>query len=155
MLLGHYRQFLLDSPLGVAGICLAGFDAELETLPLRFGTGEADLLLAWVGAASGGCVAIAVRPLADGTRAAELKRLWVEPQFRGAGLGRALIKHAVEWSAQHACAAVVLDTIKEVMPEAGALYVSMGFAEIERYNDNHTSGIRFYRLDVGGGQVAT
>ena len=35
-----------------------------------------------------GCVAITRRVLKDGMDAAEMKRLWVEPRFRGHGLGR-------------------------------------------------------------------
>ncbi len=130
-LLGNYRQFLADSPLGAAGICLAGYDAEMKDLPGRFASDEADLLLGWVENEVGGCAAIGAKLLPDGTHAAEMKRLWVEPRFRGLGLGRGLIGSAVEWARAHGCTAVVLDTVEEAMPEARALYLSIGFEEIE------------------------
>jgi hypothetical protein len=40
----------------------------------------------------------------------------------------------------------VLDTVQEAMPEAAALYQSLGFEEIGRFNDNAVPGVRFYRL---------
>ena len=63
----------------------------------------------------------------DGTRAAELKRLWVEPPFRGFGLGRGLVMAAVDWARTRGFRALVLDTVNEAMPEASALYQSHGF----------------------------
>jgi hypothetical protein len=44
--------------------------------------------------------------------------------------------------------AVVLDTAIEAMPEAATLYLSLGFGEIGRFNDNPVSGIRFYMLKL-------
>jgi ribosomal protein S18 acetylase RimI-like enzyme len=47
---------------------------------------------------------------------------------------------------------LVLDTVNEAMPEASALYRSLGFEETERFNDNPISGVRFYTLKLTGDQ---
>jgi ribosomal protein S18 acetylase RimI-like enzyme len=145
-LLTNYGQYLAASPGGAAGICLTGYDAELRGLPGKYLQKEADLLVARVHGEGAGCVAIAQRVLTDGTRSAEMKRLWIEPRFRGRGLGRAMVVRAIEWAREHACGAVVLDTVDEAMPEAAALYRSLGFEETLRFNDNPVPGLRFYKL---------
>jgi ribosomal protein S18 acetylase RimI-like enzyme len=131
-LLKNYGQFLA---------CRIGHEVEMGALP-------ANLLLARAGKVAAGCVAIAERRLEDGRLAAEMKRLWVEPAFRGHGLGRTLIDAAIQWARSHQCAAVVLDTVQEAMPEAVALYQSVGFSETSRFNDNPIAGVRFYILEL-------
>jgi GNAT superfamily N-acetyltransferase len=96
-LLANYGRFLTASPVGAAGLCLIGYDAELSSLPGKYANKEADLLLARVKGEGAGCVAITERTLDDGMRAAEMKRLWVEPRFRGYGVGRGLVRAAMDW----------------------------------------------------------
>jgi putative acetyltransferase len=143
VLLAHYGEFLTAS-----GVCLIGYEAELQALPGKYAGKEADLLLARVQGEGAGCVAITRRTLKDSTLAAEIKRLWVEPQFRGYGLGRGLVNSAIEWSRSQGCGAVVLDTVNEAMPEAGGLYRSLGFEETGRFNDNPVPGVRFFILKL-------
>ena len=145
-LLTNYGKYLASSPSGAAGVCIPGYQAELRGLPGKYAEEEADLLLARVMGEGAGCVAITRRVLADGTDGAEMKRLWVEPRFRGHGLGRKLVNGAIDWARAHGCSAVVLDTINEAMPEAAELYRSLGFEEITRFNENPIPGVRFYKL---------
>jgi putative acetyltransferase len=145
-LLTNYGQYLAGSPGGGAGVCIAGYEAELRGLPGKYEGKEADLLLARIQGAGAGCVAITERTLTGAIPAAEMKRLWVEPRFRGRGVGRGLVLGAIEWARVHACTAVVLDTVNEAMPEAAELYRSLGFDEIVRFNDNPVPGVRFYKL---------
>ena len=147
-LLTRYGQFLTASPVGAAGMCLIGYEAELRALPGKYAEKQADLLLARVKGEGAGCVAITQRVLQDGVLAAEMKRLWVEPNFRGYKLGRGLVVAAITWAQSHGCEAVVLDTVNEAMPEAGELYRSLGFEETGRFNDNPLSGVRFYILKL-------
>jgi putative acetyltransferase len=144
-LLTNYGKYLASSSRG-AGVCIPGYEAELRGLPGKYAEEEADLLLARVKGEGAGCVAITQRVLADGTDAAEMKRLWVEPGFRGHGLGRRLLGGAIDWARAHGCSAVVLDTVNEAMPEAAELYRSLGFEEISRFNENPLPGVRFYKL---------
>jgi putative acetyltransferase len=145
-LLRNYGEYLAFSPSGAAGVCIPGYEAELRGLPGKYVGEEADLLLARVKGEGAGCVAVTRRVLADGIDVAEMKRLWVEPRFRGHGLGRRLVGSAIDWARAHACGAVVLDTVNEAMPEAAELYRSLGFEEITRFNENPVPGVRFYKL---------
>jgi putative acetyltransferase len=142
-LLTNYGQ-----SLAAAGVFVAGYEEELRGLPEKYAERKADLLLARVEGEAAGCVAITERVMADGTRAGEMKRLWVEPRFRGLRLGRGLVIAATEWARSQGCGAVVLDTVNEAMPEAAALYRSMGFDETVRFNDNPVPGLTFYRLKL-------
>jgi len=145
-LLTNYGEYLASSPSGAAGVCIPGYEAEVRGLPGKYVEKEADLLLARVKGEGAGCVAITRRVLTDGTDAAEMKRLWVEPRFRGHGMGRGLVGSAIDWARAHGCGAVVLDTVNEAMPEAAELYRSLGFEEITRFNENPVPGVRFYKL---------
>src|SRR5688500_13045542 len=62
------------------------FEEELEKLPGQYVPPSGGLWLAWDGPELAGCVAL--RPLT--TTSAEMKRLFVRPEFRGRGLGRQL-----------------------------------------------------------------
>jgi putative acetyltransferase len=147
-MLMRYGQFLSDSPVGSAGVCLIGYTAELDSLPGKYNQDDADLFLARSSGEAAGCVAVSKRVLPDGRLAAEMKRLWTEPAFRGHGLGRALVEAAIAWAQSQGCVALVLDTVQEAMPEASALYRSLGFKETGRFNDNPISGVQFYILKI-------
>lgn len=66
---------------------------------------------------------------------AELKRMWVHPGWRGAGLGGRMLR-GLEAAAQ----ALRLSTIRldtnSALTEAIAMYQRAGYRAIERYNDN-------------------
>ena len=94
----NYGQFLAASPVGAAGMCIVDYEAELQSLPGKYAGKEADMLLARVNDQGAGCVAVTQRVLKDGMLATEMKRLWVEPTFRGLGLGRGLVHAAIEWA---------------------------------------------------------
>jgi putative acetyltransferase len=151
-LLTNYGRYLAASPVAAAGICFADYEAQLRALPSKFTEADADLLLARIKGEAAGCAAITPRALDDGTTAAELKRLWVEPRFRGYGLGRGLVMGAIDWARAHGYRTLVLDTVNEAMPEASALYQSLGFEETERFNDNPILGVRFYKFKLTGDQ---
>lgn len=98
-------------------LCFQSFEQELATLPGRY---QVVLL------AEGGCAAL--RPHPSG--AAELKRLFVYPETRGAGLGMALIHRAIEEAKQLGYTRIFLDTIRRKMPSAIRMYQALGFVEI-------------------------
>lgn len=70
----------------------------------------------------------------DGSTA-EIKRMWVAPGWRGAGIGARLLAALEHEAADAGYTQVVLDT-NAVLREAIALYERSGYGVAERYNDN-------------------
>lgn len=71
----------------------------------------------------------------DHEGAAEIKRMWVDARWRGAGLGRRLLEHLEGLARAQGYRVARLDT-NAALTEAIALYERAGYRRIERYNDN-------------------
>lgn len=84
------------------------------------------------GATLAGCVLL--RPLAI-PKAAECKRLFVAPEFRGHGLASELMDYAESLAAAQGVTHIYLDS-KPEFAAALALYRRRGYEACERYNDN-------------------
>jgi GNAT superfamily N-acetyltransferase len=150
-LMRAYGEYLGAKPAGAAGICIQNYDRELAGLPGQYQAPYGVLLLAWVDGVAAGCCAVRVlRKGRVSERGCEMKRLWVEPEFRGLGLGRRLVEAAIEWAAGVGYEAMYLDTVPAAMPEANAMYAAMGFEKVGRYNDNLIEGVIFFRRGLGG-----
>ena len=65
----------------------------------------------------------------------EIKRMWVAPQARGAGLAQRLLEALEAQARDFGMRRVRLDTNRS-LGEAQALYRKAGYRQIERYNDN-------------------
>lgn len=74
-----------------------------------------------------------VRDLGAGI--AEIKRRWVHPAWRGAGLGARLLRELEALAARRGHGVVRLDT-NGTLPEAIAMYGRAGYVPIDRYNDS-------------------
>lgn len=72
---------------------------------------------------------------ADRGWCAEIKRMWVQDDWRGSGLGSRLLRHLEERAAALGHRIVRLDT-NDTLTEAIGLYRRAGYREIPRYNDN-------------------
>lgn len=66
---------------------------------------------------------------------AEVKHLWVRPEARGTGLGRALLTELEDRARAFGARRVVLDT-NESLEAAQRMYRTGGYADIPPYNDN-------------------
>jgi GNAT superfamily N-acetyltransferase len=73
---------------------------------------------------------------------AEIKRMWVDPAFRGRGLAGRLLRFLEQTAVDSGRPTVRLDT-NPVLLEAIAMYRRYGYADIERYNDNPYAGLWF------------
>jgi len=112
-------------------------DASAEALRRHY-PAPGGVLLAWHATRPVGVVA--VRELSAGRF--ELKRLWVDPDHRGRGVGRALVGAVLERVDAAGGVEVVLDTL-ERLALALALYRALGFDVIEPYTHNPLPGALF------------
>jgi ribosomal protein S18 acetylase RimI-like enzyme len=94
-----------------------------------------------------GCIAL--KPLCDG--ACEIKRLYVRPQARGLGLGRALAVAVIDAAERIGYREIKLDTL-ESMTSAIALYRGLGFEPIPDYGTTPYPGLLCFgkRLPASG-----
>ncbi|MDQ3016770.1 MAG: GNAT family N-acetyltransferase [Bacteroidota bacterium] len=90
-----------------------------------------------------GCVAI--RTLSPGV--AEMKRLYLVPQYRGFQLGRKLATAIMELATQHGYHQMLLDTMYE-MKAAQRLYEQLGFAVIPSYGYQEGLDVICYGKDL-------
>ena len=119
-------------------ICFQKFQRELAELPGGYAPPEGRLMLAVVDGLLAGCVAL--RRFA--TEIGEMKRLYVRPAFRGAGLGRELAGQLMAEAKGAGYKLLRLDSLPR-MKRAVAMYRSLGFYEIPRYSDNPDGAICF------------
>jgi len=126
--------------LGVS-LCFQDFDEELARLPGDYAPPRGRLVLAVAAGEPAGCVAL--RPLFH--RDAEMKRLYVRSQHRGAGLGRLLATTVIAAAKDLGYESLKLDTLPQ-MKAAQRMYEKLGFRDTARYNDNPIAGTRFLAL---------
>jgi DNA-binding MarR family transcriptional regulator/GNAT superfamily N-acetyltransferase len=81
-----------------------------------------------------------VQPLTATT--GEIKRMWVHPAWRGAGLGSRLLRHLEAVAIEHGYKTLRLDT-NGTLTNAIALYERAGYSRIPRYNDNPYAQVWF------------
>ena len=136
---------LVEEYVGSLGVDL-GFqdiERELSDFPGAYEPPEGSLLLAFVDGEPVGCAAVK-RFDRD---VCELKRLYVRPEGRGAGLGRKLTEAAMEAASALGYRRMRLDTLPS-MDAARALYRSLGFREIEPYRFNPVAGTAFFEREL-------
>ena len=115
-------------------LCFQNFAQELERLPGDYAPPRGCLLIAERARLPIGCVAL--RPLSaapDATPASEMKRLFVQPEARGLGIGPALAKTVIE---------------RARVAQARALYTSLGFRECAPYYRNPLPGTVYMTLPL-------
>lgn len=120
------------------------FAAELAGLPGKYAEPKGALLLARdTAGAPLGCIAL--RPL-DG-ETCEMKRLFLRPEARGMGLGRALAQAIIAAARDRGYRELRLDTLPS-MTSAIALYEGLGFERIEPYYAPTPPGTVFMALTL-------
>jgi len=145
-----------------------GFEEELRDLPGDYAEPLGALLLALIDAKpdaaaqagasmltrTGGqraqvAACCALRPLdsADYPNAAEMKRLFVRPAFRGRGLGRQLAEAALDAARSAGYSCVLLDTLDD-MEAARALYEELGFESVPPYYHNPIAGAHYLKCEL-------
>jgi putative acetyltransferase len=125
-------------------LCFQNFDKELATLPGDYAPPYGRLLLAEYETRIAGCVAL--HKLENNI--CEMKRLYLRPQFRGKGLGRALADRIIAEARQIGYQRMRLDTVEPVMKDAVAMYRRIGFREISPYCTNPIAGALYMELEL-------
>jgi GNAT superfamily N-acetyltransferase len=128
---------------------------EMAGLPGPYGPPAGSLMLARVGDQEAGALGLQVVPPAvrsqevDVTRSGELKRLFVRPEYRRHGVGRALLERAECEARARGYDALLLTTNAEMMPLAQRLYESLGYVETTPYrSDMAWPSIRWMRKQL-------
>jgi ribosomal protein S18 acetylase RimI-like enzyme len=125
-------------------LCFQNFDQELAGLPGSYRRPDGRLLLARMGNADIGCVAL--RRI--GPQTCEMKRLYVRPAMRAQGVGRYLAGAAITAAREIGYSAMRLDTVEPLMTQAVALYRQLGFRAIDPYTPNPVNGALYMELDL-------
>lgn len=138
-----------DSPASRA--CVAAYFAELDR---RFEGGFDPGTKGYTDPKDAGAFYLAWRdgaPIACGAlkrvdaATLEIKRMWVAPEARGAGIAKALLAALETEAARLGAERIVLDTNK-ALGEAHALYRKAGYREIARFNDNPYAHLWFEKV---------
>ena len=111
-------------------------EMEMTTLPDAYVANGGEVLIARVStpetnanhSAVAGTVAYRTYPPATDLPTCEVKRLFVAPEFRGRGLGEALMREALERATQRGFRRAHLDTEPGEMAAACRMYRRIGFA---------------------------
>ena len=133
----HYAAWL-----GV-DLSYQGFGDEVANLPGAYGEADGRLFFAEVDGRPAGCVGI--RRFSEGV--CEVKRLYVDPDQRGQGLGRKLALAAIKAAQALGYRRILLDTLP-TMRIAVKLYRELGFTEAPAYYPSPVEGTIFLTLDL-------
>lgn len=125
-------------------LCFQSFDQELAGLPGDYAPPDGRLLLAEFEGQLAGCVAL---HKLDGN-ICEMKRLYLRPQFRAKGLGRALAETIIAEARVLGYQRMRLDTVEPAMRDAVAMYRRLGFKEIAPYCQNPIAGAMYMELQL-------
>jgi putative acetyltransferase len=132
-----------------------GIAEELATLPASYAPPAGSLLVAYVGDNPAGALGLQLVPEkarvddVDVTRSGELKRLYVRPEYRAHGVGRAIMLRAEDEARARGYDATLLTTNAGMFPLAQSVYDRLGYVETVPYrNDMPWAGIRWMRKDL-------
>jgi GNAT superfamily N-acetyltransferase len=99
-----------------------------SSLATKYNSADARIMIARWESAPAGCLAF--DPFDE--EAIELHRFWVDPRFRGKGIGRELVRTVIEEAAKGRRRRLVLHTAS-YLKTAIALYASFGFTPCARF----------------------
>jgi ribosomal protein S18 acetylase RimI-like enzyme len=116
------------------------FEKELSTIAQQYMQPEGALLLCFIDAENAaGCAG--VRKFSEGI--AELKRLYVKPDYRSLKIGKQLLESAIDTAKQLNYKSIRLDTVPG-QTKAQELYHYLGFYEIEPYRYSPIEGTVYF-----------
>ena len=126
-------------------LCFQDFENELKQLSIQYNKPTGALILAYQDETAIGCVG--VRYLEK--EVAELKRMFVLPEFRKLKIGHRLLEEAMKAAKGLGYKKIRLDTLQD-MAAARALYQQNGFNEITPYRHNPIAGAIYMEKVLSG-----
>ena len=123
--------------------CFQNFESELAGLPGAYAPPGGTLVVAKIDGELAGCCALRRFDAERG----EAKRLYVRPQFRGQGVGRALLVWVIDEARRMGYREIVGDTVPQ-MAAALEMYDRMGFERTAPYSGQPTPGAIYLRLKL-------
>ena len=124
---------------------LGDFQTELKELGKYYPPPKSCLLIAYFDGNPAACVAF--RQLDINNKICEMKRMYVRDKFKGKKIGKELALEIMKQAQKSGYEKMKLDTHPS-MKIAQKMYISLGFKEIPRYNQNPTEGIRFFEINL-------
>ena len=139
----EYTDMLVENdPVFASYLELQNFDHELEDLQKKYAPPKGRLFVAMLGEKAAGCIGL----IDLNGEGCELKRLYVKPEYRGRGLARELTRLILDEGKKAGYDYMLLDTLP-FLGAAQALYRSVGFYEIEKYNNSPMDNATYMRYD--------
>jgi len=117
------------------------FDHEIATLPQTYGGLDGRLFIAWRYNTPVGVAGIK----RFSTNECEVKRMYVQPDSRGYGIGKLLLTECIRMAVELNYHTIKLDTA-DFMKSAIKLYTDNGFEEISAYRHNPHEEARYFEL---------
>jgi ribosomal protein S18 acetylase RimI-like enzyme len=121
--------------------CFTTFDAEMANIEQVYTAPGSHLLIAIDRSKNEIVGCVAMRTLFPGV--AEMKRLYVVPDYRGRDIGRQLAEKIISYADEKENKSMVLDTMFE-MRAAQKLYEQLGFTKTDAYNHQDLSKVICY-----------
>lgn len=138
----EYADMLVKTdPVFTKSLEQQNYDEEIAHLEEKYGLPKGRIYLVYVDGSLAGCVGM--KP-SDETHA-ELKRLFVRPEFRGNNLGEHLVHRMMDDAREEGYAFLRLDTLPG-LKSALKLYRRLGFYEVEPYYDCLVPGTIFMEI---------
>ncbi len=119
------------------------FATELDTLHLQYNAPEGALVIAYVDTIPVGCTGIRKSE----TDIAELKRMYVNPLYRGHKVGKGMLEIALQEAKRLGYRRIRLDTVPS-LSTALHLYKQFGFYTIPAYRMNPSDEAIFMEKDL-------
>jgi ribosomal protein S18 acetylase RimI-like enzyme len=113
-------------------LCFQSFDSEIDNPLYKYSAPTGALFIAYYNAIPVGCIAL--QPLQE-PQTCEMKRLYVDPEYRNLKIGDALVKTLLQEAQTLGYTTMKLDTL-ERLQAAIKLYLKFGFETVTAYYDN-------------------
>lgn len=144
ILFSEYTNMLLEGDSTFRDyLKLQNYDEELKHLDKKYGLPYGRLYLAYCDDEFAGCIGL--RKIDEEN--CEMKRLYVRQRFRGQHIGKILIQKIIEDAREIGYSHMLLDTLP-FLESAIHMYKTVGFYEIESYNNSPMQASIYMKLDL-------